>query len=135
VPVEAVPERYGLGDDPARRFVLGAFDPEGRLVGVAGCARERGAKVEHRAGLWGMFVAPEWQRRGAGRTLVGATVEEAKRWPGLEQITLQVVTSRPEARALYASCGFESFGLARRAYRHEGRYWDVEHMVLHLVAP
>jgi ribosomal protein S18 acetylase RimI-like enzyme len=132
---EAAAERYGLATDTGDagdRFVLGAVDASGALVAVAGCVRERRAKARHRAGLWGMYVVPECRGRGLGRALVHAVCARAREWPGLEQITLQVVVSCRPARALYSACGFVPFGLQPGAYLQDGRYVDVEHMLLEL---
>lgn len=134
-------ERYGLvaptaGDAGAiERVVLGAFDGAGTLVGVVGCARERLAKARHRATVWGMYVAAEQRGRGLGRALVEALIAEVRRWPGLEQLTLQVVPGCRAARGLYERCGFRACGRHPDAYRQDGRSFDVEHMLLVLPPP
>jgi RimJ/RimL family protein N-acetyltransferase len=42
------------------------------------------------------------------------------------------MTANAPARALYRAAGFEVFGVERRALRVGDRYFDEEHMVLHL---
>jgi RimJ/RimL family protein N-acetyltransferase len=116
--------------DGRRSFILGAFG--GELVGTVGCARERGMKNEHKALIWGMYVVPEAWGRGVGRALLSAAIERARKWPGLEQLWLSVGTDNQRASALYRSCGFEPFGLERRALKLGDRYIDEEHMMLFL---
>jgi ribosomal protein S18 acetylase RimI-like enzyme len=110
--------------------VLGAFGPD--LVGMAGCFRMEGRKHAHKALVWGMYVAPEARARGLGRALLEAAVAQARAWPGVEQVQLAVMTANAPARALYHAAGFEVFGVERRALRVGDRYFDEEHMVLHL---
>jgi RimJ/RimL family protein N-acetyltransferase len=116
--------------DGVRGFILGAFD--GGLVGIVGCARERGRKNEHKALIWGMYVASEAWGRGIGKALLSAAIERARAWPGLEQLWLSVGTDNRRAGSLYRSCGFERFGLERRALKLGDRYVDEEHMMLFL---
>jgi ribosomal protein S18 acetylase RimI-like enzyme len=116
--------------DGTRSFVLGAFD--GDLVGIVAVTRERGMKREHKALLWGMYVAAEARGRGVGRALVEAAVARARAWPGLAQIVLGVAAHNTAARRLYRSLGFEVFALERRALRLSDRDVDEEHLVLYL---
>ena len=111
-------------------FILGAFEAE--LVGITSCSRDRGVKHRHKALIWGMYVAPEARGHGIGRTLLREAIRRARAWPGLEQIVLGVATHNEAARALYRSCGFEVFGVERRALKVGARYVDEEHMVLRL---
>ncbi len=110
--------------------ILGALDPA--LVGLIGCYREEGAKRRHKAAIWGMYVAPEAQRRGIGRALLAVAIAHARAWPEVQQIQLGVMSDNEPARALYRSAGFEVSGVERRSLRVGARYLDEEHMVLHL---
>ncbi len=116
----------------AESFVLGAFGEA--LVGILTCSRERGLKRRHKALIWGMYVVPEGRSRGVGRRLLLAAIERARAWPDLAQVWLSVATHNQPARALYRSCGFEVFGLERRAMRLGERFIDEEHMVRYLDA-
>jgi ribosomal protein S18 acetylase RimI-like enzyme len=108
--------------------VFGAF-VDGLLAGVLGLAREPRAKGHHRATVFGMYVAPEFSRRGIGRALVRHLVDAASREPGLEQLVLTVTQTNVAARLLYESEGFRSFGVEPRAIRVGERYLDKNHMV------
>jgi ribosomal protein S18 acetylase RimI-like enzyme len=108
--------------------VFGAF-VGGALAGVVGLAREPRAKNRHKAVVFGMYVAPDYERRGIGRALVRHLVAMAKNEPGLEQLVLTVTQTNDAARELYESEGFRSFGIEPRAIRIDGRYYDKNHMV------
>lgn len=118
-------EKRGRDDD----FVLGAFI-EDELVGIAGFCRETRAKANHKATIWGVFVAAEARRLGVGRALVEEAVARARAVPGLLQIHLSVSTTTPEARRLYRALGFCTWGVEPDAMRVAGNLIDEEHMVL-----
>jgi ribosomal protein S18 acetylase RimI-like enzyme len=79
-----------------------------------------------------MYVAPESRGKGVGRALLSSLIERGKSLAGLEQLGLDVVTVNEAARGLYLSQGFEIYALEREAMKHDGEYYDVEHMVLRL---
>ena len=126
---EARRSRFHCTDE---NFVLGAFGEEGQLIGVAGFYRDAHLKLRHKGFVWGMFVSPESRGRGVGRALLSSVIERGRSLPGLEQICLDVVTAKEAARGLYLSQGFQVYALEREAMKHDGRYYDLEHMVLRL---
>ena len=115
------------------RWVLGAFDADA-LVGVAGYMREQGAKVDHRAMVWGMYVTPRARGRGVGAELLAELIARARAQPGLEQLHLSVTAGNASARDLYARAGFVGCGIEPRTMRVAGRFLDEEHMTLDLHA-
>jgi len=121
-----------LRADPAAPydFVLGAFAPA--LVGMVGFRREARLKTRHKGAIWGMYVAGEMQGSGVGRALLERLIADAREQPGLEQITLYVVSSNLAARHLYASCGFTVYGVEPCALKLDGRYLDEDLMILQL---
>ena len=68
--------------------------------------------------------------RALGRALLVALLERIKSCPGVEQVTLTVVSGQEAASALYRSLGFETYGLEPRGLKVGDRYFDNEHMVL-----
>lgn len=124
-PLAATEARIAPESDDA---VYGAF-VDGTLAGVIGLAREAREKNRHKAVVFGMYVAPEFARRGIGRALLRHVVATAEREPELEQLVLTVTQTNAGARALYESEGFRSFGVEPRAIRVGGRYHDKNHMV------
>jgi len=114
--------------------VYGAFGG-GKLYGVVGLAREARTKNQHKATVFGMYVAPEHLRRGVGSALLRHLVDEAKRQPGIAQLVLTVTATNVAATALYEAFGFRSFGIEPRAIRVDDAYFDKNHMILFLAEP
>ena len=110
---------------------FGAFDGS-TLVGIAGFRREEEAKRRHKGVIWGMYVPQELRGRGIGKALLQAAIAYARTLPGLEQINLAVVLTNREARHLFISLGFETYGLERQALKLHDRYFDQELMTLRL---
>jgi RimJ/RimL family protein N-acetyltransferase len=63
----------------------------------------------------GMWIRPEWRRRGGGRLLVEAAL--AARPADVHKIELEAFPDNEAAIALYRSMGFEEEGLRRRHLR------------------
>ena len=111
---------------------FGAFEG-GALAGIAGFRREEEVKKRHKGVIWGMYVPRETRRQGAGKALLLAAIAYARTLAGLEQINLSVVLTSREARLLFISLGFETYGLERHALKLHDRYFDQELMTLHLM--
>ena len=133
-PLADVRRRFAADWASSDAVVVGAFE-DGRLVGIVGLRRQEPQRQRHKAMIWGVYVAAEVRGRGIGRALLAETLAQARAMPGLEQVQLTVGSRSPAARRLYASLGFEAFGLERRANKLGDEYVDEEHMVLHLDQP
>lgn len=120
--------RSDVGPEDA---TFGAFEGK-TLVGIAGFRREVGVKKRHKAVIWGMFVPREMRGKGIGKALLQAAIAYAKTLSNLEQINLSVVLTSKEARHLFISLGFETYGLERHALKLHDRYFDQELMTLYL---
>ncbi len=131
LPLEAVAGRMRRTAASPHDFTLGAYR-EGELVGMVGFFREQREKMRHKGTIWGMFVPSEVQGKGIGRALLTEAVERARLVPGLEQVGLAVVTPNRRARGLYASLGFETYGVEPNALIVDGEHLDEEFMVLRL---
>lgn len=127
---ESYAERLRTGGD--ENFILGAINPEGNLVGMAGFYRGQVAKKRHKGWVWGVFVSPAWRGQGAGRALLVRILENARSLADLDCIFLTVATTQQAARCLYRSLGFRSFGIEPRALKVDGSFVDQEHMVLEI---
>jgi ribosomal protein S18 acetylase RimI-like enzyme len=121
--------RQRLSSNQAEFFIVGAFDDH-RLAGMSGFHRQHGAKSQHKAGVWGVYVTPEWRGHGVGRRLMEMLLERAAGIKGVEQVLISVTTTQTAARTLYCSLGFEPFGVELRAVKIGDRYFDEEHMLL-----
>jgi RimJ/RimL family protein N-acetyltransferase len=120
-----------FADRLERNAVFGAsVSLSSPLVGVVGLRVADGVKERHKGLLWGMFVQPSARGAGVGKALVARLIDHAT---GLvEQIHLTVVASNVAAARLYASAGFEPYGLERRALKVGDQYHDEVLMALPL---
>ena len=132
-PLSTFAERIHPRTDFPERFVLGAFDQAGQLVGNAGLVRERGRKMQHKAMVWGMYVAPKMRSQGIGKMLMQNLIELSTTISGLEQLYLGVVTTNRAARQLYLLLGFRIYGVEPHALKLDELYFDEELMVLSLL--
>ena len=96
-------------------------------LGTAGFMVQAGVKRAHKGMLWGMYVRPAARGTGLARLLVETVLAHARE--RVELIELSVVAENRVAYRLYASLGFEAYGLERRALKIDGRYWDEALMV------
>jgi ribosomal protein S18 acetylase RimI-like enzyme len=127
IPVELYQSRFSSEDS----YHFGAFE-NAKLVGVVTIIKEMKLKLKHRANIFAMYVTPANQGYGIGRSLMVEAINQVKEWEGIEQVYLSVVTSNISAKNLYASLGFKTFGIEKRALKINRAYFDEEHMVLFL---
>ena len=125
--VEFAAER--LTAKPDDNFVFGAFH-EGKLVGMAGFFRYQIAKARHKGKNLGCLCACELPRAGHRPSVACCPAGEDRACPGVEQVSLTVVSGQEAARALYRSLGFERYGMELRGLKVGDCYFDNEHMVL-----
>jgi ribosomal protein S18 acetylase RimI-like enzyme len=105
------------------RVFLGLFTGT-ELVGMVGVGREQGLKERHIAFIRSMYVAPHARSQGAGRQLLAAALQQARSWPGVEQVTLSVTANNEAAVRLYRSAGFMEVGRMPRALKVGPDYFD-----------
>jgi ribosomal protein S18 acetylase RimI-like enzyme len=97
---------------------------DGTVVGYVKLRRPTALSAHrHVLQVGGLAVDPAVQRRGVGRALVVAAIEEARR-RGARRLTLHVLATNHGARALYAHCGFAVEGVRRGEFLLEGEYVD-----------
>ena len=112
-------------------FIVGAFCPY--LVGLVGCYRRSGLKLQHKGNIWGMYVAPEFRGKGLGKALMEKLIAHASTLPHLESLLLSVVTTNKVAQDLYLSLGFTTYGIERKILKIADRYFDEELMTRDLI--
>jgi ribosomal protein S18 acetylase RimI-like enzyme len=110
--------------------VWGAF-VENRLVGMVGLEREQRQKIRHKGLIIGMYVAPEFARRGIARTLLNTLLEHARQID-LELLVLTVTCGNEAAERLYHETGFKSWGIEPGAIKLHDQRFDKNHLYLHL---
>jgi ribosomal protein S18 acetylase RimI-like enzyme len=118
--------RLAAGDSPAE-IVIGALI-DGRLAGALGVRFAQRPKFRHKASLFGMHVAHDARRRGLGRLLVEAALEEARRRDGIILMQLTVTEGNPAPQGLYAACGFVTYGVEPMAVQSGAGYAAQIHM-------
>jgi len=123
--------RLGRDANDNSQIVMGACTND-VFVGMAGLGQFEARKAQHKARLWGVYVKPEWRRKGIARVLVTELIQRARAMPHLEQINLSVGTTQDAARQLYFSLGFEIYGKAIRSLKIGESYVDEDLMVLWL---
>ncbi|MBF2016651.1 MAG: GNAT family N-acetyltransferase [Rivularia sp. T60_A2020_040] len=111
--------------------IFGTFDDSDRLIGMLGFSRENRPKRAHIGTLWSMYVLPEFRRRGVGAALLDRALSHVRELGVVRQIVLALTADNLTASLLYKSRGFEPFGLERNALFIDGKYFDLEHLVLH----
>ena len=102
-----------------------AAERDGRLLGIAGLARETMAKRLHRGTLVRMYVRAEARGSGVADALVTTVLDQA-RAEGLDAVLLAVIPEAEPARRLYARHGFTVYGVEPGALRIGDRSYDDE---------
>ncbi len=107
--------------------VFGAF-VDGELVGMAGFARMKPLREQHKGTVWSMYVRASARGLGLGGRLLRAVIEYAR--TEVEVLNLVVVSTNTAAVTLYERHGFRRWGLEPRAlkldadrYTTDGYYW------------
>lgn len=113
-----------------KEMVFGALDAQGRLCGVAGLSVGAREKEAHKATLFGMYVPSACRGQGIGAQLVQSVLDEA-RARQLRLVQLTVTQGNEAAERLYASQGFEIFGVEPMALRLGDAFFNKVHMWWH----
>ena len=126
--------------DAARPFFDESTNPrdvvvvlvDGVVAGYAKLGRATPvAASDHVAMITGLAVARSFQRRGVGRAVLDAVVEEA-RARRCRRVTLRVLGHNAGARRLYEAAGFAVEGILRGEFFLDGVYVDDVLMALEL---
>ena len=114
------------------KFIIGAFSPESRLVGMVGVTRQNRERIRHKANIWGVYVVPSCRGQGISRLLFRRVLDDIGTLPGVLQLQLCVASSQTAALQLYRSFGFKEFGLEPRALALGSEFVDELHLWLPL---
>jgi RimJ/RimL family protein N-acetyltransferase len=111
-----------------RAFFLLAFEgPE--VVGMLDLWAGDRRGTEHVA-RFGMSVAKRWRGKGLGRRLLEHTLRDAKQWPDLCRVELEVVHWNEPAIRLYKAMGFVVEAAKAKAINLRGEPEDLLLMAL-----
>jgi RimJ/RimL family protein N-acetyltransferase len=103
---------------------------EGRAVGLCTVDRKGPSQELGHLGVLGIMVGKAHRRHGLGRALLREVIARAP--SRFELLELAVFATNTHARALYESVGFRAWGHLPKGVRRNGRYTDVDYMVLEL---
>lgn len=115
-------------------FILGAYLSD-VLVGAIGVRRSARWKHRHKATIWVLYTQVAVRGQGMGRMLLEDAIIRCRREPELEVLQLTVGSESEAAHRLYASVGFEAYGIERHAMKLDDRSIDVTLMAFDLSPP
>lgn len=91
------------------------------------------SRWRHIAVITAMYVTPDFQQQGLGRTILNQLIEQAKAFSEIEQIYLSVVANNKAAIALYEAAGFSLLSTKPRALKFaDNSYADEHELVLYI---
>ena len=93
---------------------------DGKFVGMAVLALEKGEKVKHVGMIYGVYVSPSVRGKGIGKLIMEELLRTAKE-KGVLKVRLYVVDTQEAAIALYRSLGFYKMA----DYKAEMREGDI----------
>lgn len=111
--------------------ILGAFLDD-ILAGIIRFSLFEEVNEKHRGFISGLYVKPDFRRRGLARALVTEVIGLARRTIGLRRIHLTVVTAQNAAIQLYKSLGFSIYGMESEAFSRKDKFYDEYLMELPL---
>ncbi|MGF1506302.1 MAG: ribosomal protein S18-alanine N-acetyltransferase [Anaerolineae bacterium] len=97
-------------DDPAQHYLV--VEQGGAVVGCMGTIR----LADHRVHALTITIHPDWRRRGLGRRLLAAALQQARDW-GARSFTLEVRVGNTAARNFYRTFDAVTLKRLRRYYR------------------
>ncbi len=100
---------------------------EKQLIGMIGIRKGDSSKTKHSAGIWGVYVHPEWR----GLHIAEGLIELCCDWAKLRDVQiakLAVVSTNKSAIRLYERSGFTIYGTEPNALSVKGRYYDEHYM-------
>lgn len=104
----------------------------GQLIGMTGIHRGESSKTKHTAGIWGVYIRPEWRGLRIAEGLIDVCCEWAK-LQTVEIVKLGVMSTNESAVRLYERIGFTVYGTEPKALFYDGQYYDGYQMSLSLM--
>jgi ribosomal protein S18 acetylase RimI-like enzyme len=95
----------------------------GELAGMVGVFRNSGAKCRHAAGIWGVYVRPNYRGRDLARRMMDAAMGWCRE-SGIRIVRLTVNSENRVAIGCYEKCGFAVSGRSLEEIRVGEKYFD-----------
>ena len=105
------------------RYPIVVVTDNARVVAFASASRYRAHSCYDAVADFSVYVAPDSQRRGAGRLALGTLAQRAEA-SGLRKLVSRIVTDNVASRALCATLGFREVGIYERHGRIDGQWKD-----------
>jgi ribosomal protein S18 acetylase RimI-like enzyme len=107
---------------------IGAFDLGDALIGTVRLEVFQRQRERHKIHLAAMYVMRDYANKGVGRRMMDDSLVEARKFDGVELISLTVTADNLPAVRLYSRFGFQEFGREPRAVKTPVAYLDKLHM-------
>ena len=117
---------------PDEHGIIFVAEYEKQLIGMIGIRKGDSSKTKHSAGIWGVYVHPEWR----GLHIAEGLIELCCEWARLREVQivkLAVTSTNESAIHLYERSGFTIYGKEPNALRVKGRYYDELYMSRSLI--
>lgn len=95
----------------------------GQLIGMTGIRRGESSKTKHTAGIWGVYIRPEWRGLRIAEGLIDSCCEWGK-LRDVQIVKLAVVSTNESAVRLYERSGFNVYGTEPQALLYNDQYYD-----------
>ena len=105
------------------RYPVVVVTDNARVVAFASASRYRAHLCYDGVADFSVYVAPDSQRRGAGR-LALATLAQPAETVGLRKLVSRILTDNVASRGLCATLGFREVGIYERHGRIDGQWKD-----------
>lgn len=97
---------------------------EGIVVGWAATSRIESGSVPPGVARISVYVAPDFRRKGIGRTLLNAIIDHSSR-SGINTLLSDIVPENVPALLLHKQCGFKAIGMVQQAGQARGQWQDA----------
>ena len=124
----ALPKSYW--EDRLRPNVHGTTffaENNSKLIGMMGIRRGESPKTKHGAGIWGVFIRPEWRGLHIAEEMLNLSCDWAK-LREIQLVRLAVVSTNESAIRLYKRTGFTVYGTEPQGIFYGGEYYDEHWM-------
>ena len=109
--------------------VLVAVDPAGAVAGYGAYGAFRSFEGYARTAEHSVYVSPDYQRRGIGRSLLRALIDHAKS-AGFHVMVAGITADNAASVAMHHEFGFRNCGTLPQVGRKRGRWLDLLFMTL-----